>query len=391
MMFDTVLEKKVLFVSENRPGSKSGSGVGGTVHYYIFKQLLGKAMYSVIVDGTSRECLGNDEFFRTPNAIMKASAILRGNPPYLYPAVVKRLFCIIKNFRPELLYFDNSVSGRIIRKIKKRFPKIRVICFFHDIESVLMREWMKSAGFLRRISLKTMIKNEAVTVKFADKCIVLNEREKKLYEEVYGVSPDGVVPISIIKPQISVAEKRKHVPGAKLKLLFVGTFYKMNVDGLTWFVKNVLPETDKVESLEVVGYNIEKFADLWASDTRVKVYGTVDDLGAYYQAADVVIAPIFSGGGMKTKTCEALYYGKVFIGASESLVGYWENLENTDFCGKIVFKCNTEKEYFNALDKLYGQEFDIPDSSIAAWCDKYYSFESALNKYKAIIWDKKDI
>ncbi len=37
---------------------------------------------------------------------------------------------------------------------------------------------------------------------------------------------------------------------------------------------------------------------------------------------DYIISPIFVGGGMKVKTCEALMYGKNIIGTSESFEGY---------------------------------------------------------------------
>lgn len=37
-----------------------------------------------------------------------------------------------------------------------------------------------------------------------------------------------------------------------------------------------------------------------------------------------MIAPLFDGGGMKSKTVEALSFGKIFVGTEESLFGFWE-------------------------------------------------------------------
>ena len=48
----------------------------------------------------------------------------------------------------------------------------------------------------------------------------------------------------------------------------------------------------------------------------------LDDLGEYYRNCDVVIAPIFEGSGMKTKTTEALMWGKYIIGTNESFCGF---------------------------------------------------------------------
>ncbi|HSF13623.1 MAG TPA: glycosyltransferase, partial [Erythrobacter sp.] len=50
--------------------------------------------------------------------------------------------------------------------------------------------------------------------------------------------------------------------------------------------------------------------------------GAVDDLSPWYAGAALVIAPILSGSGMKTKVAEALMHGKRVAGTSEAFVGY---------------------------------------------------------------------
>ena len=54
---------------------------------------------------------------------------------------------------------------------------------------------------------------------------------------------------------------------------------------------------------------------------RLKVMGMVDDLSPFYQNASCVVSPIFLGSGLKTKTIEALMFGKTFLGTDEAFQG----------------------------------------------------------------------
>ena len=50
--------------------------------------------------------------------------------------------------------------------------------------------------------------------------------------------------------------------------------------------------------------------------------GPVDDLAKEYEAASVVIAPIFSGGGTQVKVLEGLAYGKGLVVSEFALAGF---------------------------------------------------------------------
>lgn len=63
------------------------------------------------------------------------------------------------------------------------------------------------------------------------------------------------------------------------------------------------------------------------TDCRIRIYGSVDSLAPYYMGADVIIAPLFDGGGMKTKTVEALSYGKSIVATDEGLEGFWQEMD----------------------------------------------------------------
>jgi glycosyltransferase involved in cell wall biosynthesis len=73
----------------------------------------------------------------------------------------------------------------------------------------------------------------------------------------------------------------------------------------------------------------------------------VEDLADLYRRADFVVAPIFSGGGMKVKTAEALSYGKTVVGTPEALRGY----EVTE--GREAFIRKDADGFVEAIRSLY--------------------------------------
>lgn len=62
-----------------------------------------------------------------------------------------------------------------------------------------------------------------------------------------------------------------------------------------------------------------------------------------------MIAPLFDGGGMKSKTVEALSFGKIFVGTEEKLVWILEEM-NSDIRGKTCYQSNTPEEWIQTIN-----------------------------------------
>ncbi len=96
-----------------------------------------------------------------------------------------------------------------------------------------------------------------------------------------------------------------------------GMSYQPNSEGVDWFIDNVWRRLITVHPDAI--YNIvgggapDHLVRKWSQVPGVKVWGFVDDLSARYEAASMVIAPIFSGAGTCIKVLEAAVHGrKVF-------------------------------------------------------------------------------
>ena len=98
----------------------------------------------------------------------------------------------------------------------------------------------------------------------------------------------------------------------------------------------------------------------------------------------MVIAPLTDGGGMKIKTAEAISYGKMFLGSSESLYGYWEEIPD-DLKDKVVFKCDTAEEYLKAFNKIDRKPICKKNEELITLYDRLYSENAAYNIMKEIV------
>lgn len=134
---------------------------------------------------------------------------------------------------------------------------------------------------------------------------------------------NAIIPIAMPTPIVAKKNIEK-LSKEKKKVLFVGSKYYPNIIGIRWFYKEVLPQLGYDFELKIVGRGTEFLAEEF-NDERVKVVGTVDSVEPFYQDADIVIAPLFDGGGMKCKTVEAVGYGKYLVGTTESLQGFNDN------------------------------------------------------------------
>lgn len=363
---------KLLYLSDIPLNIKSGHGNMVNMHHEIVKSIFGDDVISVFAGNDITTHTGNMHFIKKSNSIEKAIAVVSGDAPYISMRLKKYVCNIVKNENINYMFVENSISGSLLKKIKKINDKIQIIAYFPDIEKQLMSEQLKNAKLYRKISLKTMIKNEGETVKYADKTFVLNQRDEDLYFRIYECKPAAILPVTV--PIKENRYPKIHHANEALNILFVGVDYYPNVYGIEWFINEVIPNISIQYTLSVVGYNMEKYRNKWEVNKNIVVVGTVDDLQHYYEMCDIVIAPIFEGGGMKVKTAEALSYGKLVIGTYESTFGYWENAGKLR--NKGIFRCSTGLEFADCINQLGNKQFDTVSPDIINYVSQFYSMNS---------------
>jgi glycosyltransferase involved in cell wall biosynthesis len=103
-------------------------------------------------------------------------------------------------------------------------------------------------------------------------------------------------------------------------------------------------------------------------NTRTSMYlyaGFVDDIEAYFTAADLFLNPVQSGGGIKTKMVEAIAYGATVIATETGATGI-----NREVCGQklITVPDNDWTGFAKAVIAQRDQQAVTP----AGYYDYYY-------------------
>lgn len=370
--------KKVLCVANFLFGNASGAQSLARAHVKALYQAFGKDNVIVFALSGTESVESHENFVIKKiekNLAARVINLLIGNTGKINAEIINEIIETIKCQEIELLFVDDSIYGNAIKIIKKKCPHIKVAAFYHDIKRYLAIEWAKKNPKTIPVQL-SLITNERKTAQYADVNIVLNERERNLFEKYYHKIPEMVLPIILPTPDI----ERKDIIG-KHTILFVGGYYYPNVNGFKWFVEKVLPLIKVDCEIVLVGNHMDLLQDEFKYDNRIIAHGRVEDLSPYYERATLVIGPIFEGAGMKVKTAEALSYGKVFIGTDESLIGYKELAGS--LLGKSIFVCNNEIEFADAINSHnFNDEFCQDNYNFFL---KNYSIEAATAKFKTLL------
>lgn len=373
---------KTVFISE-----RLENNICAKTHLKAFESLLSKEKL-LIIDLNPGENARRDDnhiYLGKFSKLDKIKWLTQQTTWYLTNDRILKICHYINEFGPKVVFIDDSCFGKLEKAIKRRIPNVKIVTFYHDIIADLYQQNSKNNDIKYRVLMHyAAIKGERLNQEYSDMHFVLNNRDASLFTKYYNKHPDGLLPMAVAEPDLSnkvaVEFDFKTLKNCNNKLiLFVGALYKPNLDGLRWFVDNVFCRLNSKYILLVIGRGLETIVDDYQDVKNMKIIGAVDQLAPYYNNADIVIAPLFSGGGMKQKTAEAFAYGKTFIGTTESMQGYEEELTIKENQCNIVFSCDSPEEQIRTFDYIEKNNLYGFHQSLNTAYEKKYS-SKALEK-----------
>lgn len=277
----------------------------------------------------------SDTFSKLKSALFRR---VEGVTVQIEDDIIEKLYSISEL---DFIFVNHSFYGSLIKKIKFHFPKLQIITFYHNIESEFVKESIKCNKKLGSLLIyNAVFYQERILSRYSSLRIVLNNRDAHKLKLNYGIEADYTIPITIsdkFNDINSQFDKTKYPPFA----LFVGSDFYANYHGIKWFAKNVSESI--FIPVYVVGSGFEKYRKEFMKYSNINIIGSVDDISIYYKNAQFIISPIFYGSGMKTKTAEALMYGKSIIGTSEAFEGFLID-------SSIGRCCNNSSEFIDAIN-----------------------------------------
>lgn len=173
--------------------------------------------------------------------------------------------------------------------------------------AVLEREWR----LLRHY--------EGAVCRRFDHVLTVSDEDRQALQQVVGRDgpvPD-VIPIALDADEVQSLQRDRDAQ----RILHVGTMYwPPNVDGVLWFMREVLPLVRRMRpdaAFDCVGARPP--AHLLAAaqgDPNVHVTGYVADVLPFLRSAGVMVVPLRAGGGMRVKILHALARGLPIVTTS---------------------------------------------------------------------------
>lgn len=194
----------------------------------------------------------------------------------------------------------------------------RAVLFQHNVEAQIWRRHAAHASnFPKKLYFQLQARRmeafEGKVCRTVKRVIAVSESDARLMQTDYKLPPGHVQAVDT-GVDTAYFEPPADMPSggplpAKADLVFVGSMDWMpNIDGVVWFVREVLPliQAERPEtSVAIVGRKPAPQVLALAGD-RVHVTGTVDDTRPWLWGSRISIVPLRIGGGTRLKIYESM-------------------------------------------------------------------------------------
>ena len=283
----------------------------------------------------------------------------------------------------DVVHIEFSRYMFVVKESKKHNKK--VIVRVHNIESdYAYNIFSKQKNISNWFRYFSFYKNEKKIVKKVDRLVFLTETDIKHSEKLYGKTNNEFLnPVCIESNEI--INDIQNLNNDTYNVLLTGSLnYGPNIEGVLWFLDNVwdlfIKSYSKNIHLTIAGaHPNEKLKRTASRFKNVNIIDTPDSMRDYFLNADVYIAAVFNGAGMKVKVAEALSFGVPVIGTSHSFIGY-ERIE------RGVYLADTADVFISWLHKLANRKTSLEEKeAIKQDFDAKLSIKSSIERYKLLL------
>ena len=202
----------------------------------------------------------------------------------------------------DLIFVEFTKSDYLIRDIRRAGYKGKIIVRAHNVEQDFFRiNYNAKKTPVTFLKYCLSAKRERYMLSRADLVLAITQLDKMRLMELYPIDTHK---IEICPVGVNFADKRpQHSPSeGKLKGLITGTLrFGPNADATRWFVEKVYPMVSDICQLTVAGFRPNDTLKAVCAQAGIHLVDGPESMQPYFGEADIVLAPIFEGGGMKGK------------------------------------------------------------------------------------------
>lgn len=231
--------------------------------------------------------------------------------PKYYPLFTRRLnkecLKLLRTHSAEydVLYFDFSQVAVYSKYVEHPCKVIRC----HDIiGQKFERSGSKLTGWIKR--------SEKEILKSANEVFVPSPKDRDLLEDLYEIKSEYT---HEYLHEFTLDENLK----IEDRFIFFGLWSrKENLDGLIWFIENVLPLDKEKHKYVVMGGGLsDEINEKYLKSNNIEYLGFVEDSITELAKSKAAIVPLFQGAGIKVKVLDSFTAGTPVIGTNVAFEG----------------------------------------------------------------------
>lgn len=207
----------------------------------------------------------------------------------------------IKSLKPDCIHIDHLTMAQYLPQTKNE----KWVYEEHNIEYKLRFEMAK---FSKKIGYHWLIwLIESILLFFQERKII------KKFDYVFTISKSDQRALTKITKKnnvylqnifMPIKNNKKKTQATKQTLLFVGDLeWLPNRQGISWFIKEIFPKLDNVK-LNVVG-QIDSAFKQQHENSKISFWGYQKEISNFFNHADIFIAPLKIGEGVRLKILDA--------------------------------------------------------------------------------------
>ncbi len=216
------------------------------------------------------------------------------------------------NLTPDVILLEGIQTAQFIDLCRSKFPSVPILLRQVNNEHVLLYRNSQSSS------------NRAIRLFYWLQSQFMKRFERNAMSKVDGVTSISSKDISDFKqlcpnqlfheasPGIDIPSSKCVERKPDQLLAMAGWAWKPNIDGLIWFLESVWPNVSELRpqlQFHIAGKDIPTSIISHFESDSVRFLGFVDDGEQLRQQSTVMIAPLFSGSGIKMKVMEAFGSG----------------------------------------------------------------------------------
>jgi sugar transferase (PEP-CTERM/EpsH1 system associated) len=308
-----------------------------------------------------------------------------------HPAMERRLSTLLSTQAFDVVHIEHLRAARLVRAVTKT-PAV-----YDSVDSIsLLFEQAAKGGAQLRSRLMTAVdlartrRYEAWLLTQYNQVVVTSQRDKDALEGLarqYLPSQARPAPITVVTNGVDL--EYFHPPetrpfGKNLvsppTVVFTGKMsYHANIAAALYFAREVLPhiwKRDPSVRFQIVGKDPPEAVQKLATDGRIQVTGTVDDIRPYLAQATVAVCPALYAVGVQNKVLEAMAMATPVVSTPAGCAGL------AAARGQEILTAETEDELAEVVLKVVSDRVLAQRLAVAGrrFVEAHHSWEACVRR-----------